>query len=265
LAASACLAWSTLLRQPYGLGGFLVVLLVLVFRWSQAIRNSGSAWKSIAVWRICVVLGALTLATFYASSLLVALRGVIHDVPRSSSAIMSHGISHNLYMGLGVPGNPWGIEWDDVKALTSAGLADQVQYGSIDHYRGLRDRYVQILVSSPVVVASIYGRKFVDSVLEVTQNRTPARRATLWGLLLLLLTAVLARARRRLTTAELTTLLAAWASFGLILLQGVLALPEHQFISPGKFAAFLGFAVLTECVLRGVLQEPADYAATVAT
>jgi hypothetical protein len=55
---------------------------------------------------------------------------------------------------------------------------------------------------------------------------------------------------------EITMLVVVWASFGVVLLQGVLAMPWHQFISPGKYAAICGFAVLGECAFRRLLQEP---------
>ena len=260
VVASVCLAWATLLRQPYGQGGFLVALLVLALRWRQSARR-GEAFLGVVPWRIGVAAAALTLATFYATSGLFALRGVLYDVARSNDAIESHGISHNLYMGLAVPGNPWGIRWDDSAALSHVGEADRVQYGSDDHYRSLRRGYFQIMLSDPLTIAQIYSGKLLESVIEVSRWSKDGHKVSLAVAFSLLLIAVPAGRRRKPSMEEITMLVVVWASFGVVLLQGVLAMPWHQFISPGKFAAICGFAVLSECGFRRLVREPIGNAA----
>ena len=254
--AGACLAWSMLLRQPYGQGGFLVVASLLAFRWFRGVQRGKTLWREAAIWRTGVILAALGLATLYSTSALFALRGILQDVPRSGHAIESHGISHNLYMGLGVPGNPWGIKWDDGAALAHIGEAGRIRYGSDDHYRSLRNSYVRIVMTEPLQVARIYAQKLVDSLFEISQSSRPERKVTLAVLAFVLLIAVLARSRSRPTPEELGMLVAVWGSLAVVLLQGVLAMPAHLFISPGKYAAICGFAILSECVARRVLRDP---------
>jgi hypothetical protein len=210
--------------------------------------NEGVSFRAV------IAAVGLVIATFYSTSGLIALRSAIFDVPRSDSAIASHGISHNLYLGLGVPGNPWGIKWDDNAALAHVGDADRVRYGSEDHYRSLRNGYLRILTTEPLAVAKIYAGKLKDAVLEVTRSDTPVRKALMSIAALVLSFAWLARSQPRLSSIELGTLVAIWASFGMVLLQGVLALPAHQFISPGKYAAICGFVILGECVARRAFQ-----------
>jgi hypothetical protein len=255
VVASVCLAWATLLRQPYGQGGFLVALLVLALRWRQSARQ-GEFFGGVVPWRLGVVVAAISLATFYATSGLFALRGVLYNVARSNDVIESHGISHNLYMGLAVPGNPWGIRWDDSAPLSHVGEADRVRYGSDEHYRSLRSGYVQIMLSDPLTIARIYCGKLLESVIEVSRRSKDSHKVSLAVALSLLLIAVPARSRRKPSMEEITMLVVVWASFGVVLLQGVLAMPWHQFISPGKYAAICGFAVLGECAFRRLLQEP---------
>jgi hypothetical protein len=207
----------------------------------------------VSYWKLALLVGIVFVATFQSTSILLSLRSALFDVPRTSS-VSSHGISHNLYMGLAVEGNPWGIKWDDGAAHADINAGGRIPYGSDQHFSNLRQRYLSIVANHPVQVAQIYANKLLHTLLVIPQKARPSLIVATCTIALLLSLALLLR-RRSTTPSEALMLFVAWASFGMVVLQGVLAMPAYQFVSPGKFASVAGFVVLLETTLRSMVRD----------
>lgn len=258
IVATFCLAWSTLLRQPYGLGGFLVVVLILAVRLFMLGRHHGFEVTARTVsWRSATAIICLAVAAFYSTSALIKVREIVYGVPRGER-IIQHGISHNLYLGLGVENNPWGIKWNDGYGYESATRIGKADYASEEHYANLWRLYFNIVLSDPIAVLKIYAGKLGSSLLVAAGD--DSRKLTKGGVAILILLTILIWSRRSPKGDEMIVALGTWAGFGTVMLQGVLALPAGGFISPGKLGALCGIVVLVEAVGRSVavrLQEKA--------
>jgi hypothetical protein len=246
IVATVSLALATLIRQPYGVGALLVAILVLIGRisyaaWIHETRLNGALYARTTV---CVFF--LSIAALYSTNILVAARSAVYEVPRGT-AMLNHGIGHNLYIGLGIKGNPWGIEWSDEYGYKAANTVNPVRYASADHFRNLWWLYVRTISSSPGAAINVYMTKLRESLQLVVKNSMG------WTLLALLLPLVVYR--RYVEPRWLSTAFAVWLGFGMVILQGVLALPSSSFISPGTLGFLCGLAILAEMAIRVVLDR----------
>jgi hypothetical protein len=252
--ATAAIAISVLLRQPYGLGGLLASAAVLALRVFAIGGQIPRPSLHGPVVRAASTVGCLFVAVFFCAQAVVAVRDAVYGIP-SSTQRLQHGISHNLYMGLGVAGNPWGIKWDDVEANKAANTVGEARYASKEHYANLWRLYLGIVEKAPLTVLHIYQAKLWDAFLVASEDdesrfaRGAAAFLVLVGLLLYL--------RRGRSPEELCLVAGVWVLFGTILLQGVLAQPWRHFISPAHVAALCGFAVLMEALARQLLRARA--------
>jgi hypothetical protein len=247
LLAAIGLAWATLLRQPYGIGGFMVASLVLALRVFK--RRDASREARLHMGRAAVAATLIVTAVFFSTHVLVAARSLLYGIPRAE-LILQHGISHNLYLGLGVPGNPWGITWSDEVGHKAATTVGQAPYASEEHFANLRYLYFKIVLAEPLAVLAIYRAKLQDAMLAVNDDERRLFRAM--ALFLLLAVPMLLVHRR--TSEETLVVVAVWAMFLTVILQGVLALPVKAFISPGEIAAKCGFAVLLGAYARTAMR-----------
>lgn len=246
--ATALLATATLLRQPFGIGGFLIAGAVLVARlvYERKFASTGR------MRRVAALAAGLVFATFFSTHALIGLRSALYGIPRGEHVIQ-HGISHNLYMGLGVPGNPWGIKWSDEEGHAHASKIGPVRYASSAHYDNLWYLYLQIALNHPLQVMKIYVDKLSETLLVISDNRH-GRLARVALLITVLLTAYMLL-RRQGAAQDNMIVFSVWGMFGIVVLQGVLALPMVTFISPGPFAGACGLAVLIAAVTRRVLRR----------
>jgi hypothetical protein len=189
------------------------------------------------------------MATFYSTSVLIKIREVVFGIPRGER-IIQHGISHNLYMGLGVENNPWGIRWDDLYAYESASRIGKVDYASEEHYANLRRLYFDIVLSDPITVLRIYVKKFGKALLIAAGD--DSRDLVKESVTILMLLSILVWVRRSPKGDETIVAVGIWAGFGTLMLQGVLAQPWGHLISPGKLGAVCGIVVLLEAVGRSI-------------
>jgi hypothetical protein len=77
-----------------------------------------------------------------------------------SDQMEQHGAWHNLYIGLGVVDNPFGITWDDNNGIEAVKKVDpKVKYLSAEYYSILRHEYFGIVLHHPRIVGAIYLEK----------------------------------------------------------------------------------------------------------
>jgi len=248
MLATLALAAATLLRQPFGVGGFFVAAVLLGTRVVR--ERGGSPGRQMP--RAAIIAAGLVLATFFSTHALIGARSVLYGIPRGEH-IIQHGISHNLYIGLGVPGNPWGIKWSDQDGFDHASKLGSVRYASSRHYDNLLYLYMQTVLNDPLVVAKIYVDKLRDSLLIISDRNY--RRLNRVAALLIILLAAHFFLRRQGASRENLLLSAVWGMFAIVLLQGVLALPLLIFLSPGPLSVACGLAVLIAAVTQRALSR----------
>lgn len=82
----------------------------------------------------------------------------------TTNLIRGHGISHNLFIGLGAEKNSWGIKWDDSSADYFAKKVNpNVQYCSEEYYQILTMKYLQFLRENPIESLKIYFLKTLSA------------------------------------------------------------------------------------------------------
>lgn len=226
------LTGAVLLRQPIGLAGVAGALTLLA--WQAASRRPSSRRGIAAAAGLALVL----LLPTQAARGLVTLRSWTSDVP-AGQRLVDHGISHNLYIGLGVYPNPWGIEWLDENARDAVARLDpSIDYATPAYFRALWRLYLGIVWRDPIGVAHLYWRKTLETLTyEELAMRLPATLALLgsawWWL----------AGKRR---AWLRALVGSTILVLLVLLQGVLAKPWWPFFYPAAFGV--------QVVLLGLLE-----------
>ena len=148
------LAALMMLRESFGLIGTIVAGLSV----GLGILRRG---RKIQVRHFAVglaVVGAIYLA-LNATSLLVSYRAHVQGVP-VGSGILSHGLFHAIYLGLGTEPNSFGIEWSDTNADNAVRARDPtVRYVSPKYYQMLSKLYFEVVWQHPLEVARIYAAK----------------------------------------------------------------------------------------------------------
>lgn len=221
-----------LIRQPIGLAGLAGALTLLAWR---AARRRPWSFRRIAA---CAGLALVLCLPTQAARGLVALRNVLSDVP-PGRRIIDHGISHNLYIGLGVYPNPWGIEWLDGNGKEAARRANpSIKYATPAYFRTLWRLYFGVVWRDPIGVARVYRRKAGETLAYEGLSTKLVAALVLLGAAWRWLPG---HARPWLRTMVGSTLLALF-----VLLQGVLAKPWWAFYYPAVFGV--------QIVLLGVLE-----------
>jgi len=129
-----------------------------------------------------------------------------------------HGISHTLYVGLGVVDNPWGIEWNDLNGEEAVKRYDSnIPYISPEYFKVIQKLYLNIIKGHPIEVAKIYWEKLK------LYGQLPHFSKYIPVMLLVLI--LLYFFQRGLITFDLA--LVGSLFMGLYILQGVLAHPLH--------------------------------------
>ena len=135
------LGWAILLREAVAIIGFVAYLAVLIFVF---VFHRPIIRKRLA---FTAALSLGVLMAYFSANIAIGTRDLLFDVEPALRPT-SHGISHNLFMGLGVKKNPWGIKWDDgatfndhVKTVNANAI-----YASHEHYAILRNKYINILM-----------------------------------------------------------------------------------------------------------------------
>jgi hypothetical protein len=228
------LAWigAILLRQPIGLIGIFMAWLAFIVE--LGIRKK---WNRSHA-QLLTALSVGSLITFLTPTGLIETRGLCYHLPPSRHVI-THGLSHNLLLGLGSGPNPWGIEWGDswgYKWIQK--FHPSVGYTTPEYYRLIGQLYWRILLHHPRDVLHIYWRKM---------GELAALPLRFWGLPLIwaygFMGATLAFVKRAPPFRNtLPYTMALWTACGIFAIQGVLAVPWVRHLYPMKF-----LLVLTTC------------------
>lgn len=153
VGAIVCLALASLVRQAIGLMGLVAGALALFYRTLAVLRTPRNLAFSLTM------LIAL-LAGYKAPAIVFAARDVAYSLPPTGQ-METHGVWHNLYIGLGAVDNPFGIKWDDNDGLEHARAIDPtVRFTSKHYYDLLRGAYFDIVIHQPLAVAKVYAEKF---------------------------------------------------------------------------------------------------------
>jgi hypothetical protein len=254
----AALAVASLLRQSIGLMGIAAsIAAVATSFWLNTKRLSSVGFYTSLLVGI-IVAG-------FAPIWILDVRDALYDLP-PTDLIEQHGIAHNLYLGLGVVDNPFGIEWLDSNADQAAKRVDpSVTYDSKQYYDILGAEYLRPLMNNPIEVLRIYSEK-----LWILLN-TPLGGAV-WagssvGMIGLLLVSLLLISRIRLRRyggwyAIDAVSIVCIVFVGFLLLQGAIFHPSMQYAFPIRMFYFLLACVCVEywTILRDCAPK-CDYSA----
>lgn len=153
VAAVICLALASLLRQPIGLMGLVAGVLAVFYR-------ALSVPRTLRNLVFCVTVLAALLVGYKAPTIVLEARNFAYNLSPTGQ-METHGGWHNLYIGLGVVDNPFGIEWRDENGFEHARALDpSVRFTSKHYYDLLRGAYFDIVTRQPLTVAKIYAEKF---------------------------------------------------------------------------------------------------------
>lgn len=143
-----------LMREPFGSIIILISAVLLLVCTVWRLRTFRIGYGALIV---------LSFASFWLAAhgteLLVKYRETAQGVP-TGRGILTHGLSHNLYIGLGAEPNALGIEWSDTYAANLVKSIDPtVLYGSPKYFEVLGRAYIDLVMRHPVEVAKIYASK----------------------------------------------------------------------------------------------------------
>jgi hypothetical protein len=246
------LGGAMLLRQPIGMIGVFCATGLLVVWFVQALRAKDRV-SALG----CVGLAILTLAQLYVPRMVLRANEIVFDLPRSP-AIAEHGISHNLYLGLGSEPNPWGIVWRDAYGHQAVAERDpKAACCSAPYFDTLWTLYLEKVREDPGTVAKIYLEK-ARKVLWMPLEGWPGRTLHYFLLLLAMLGALWWRGKRDPThdQGKLTSATALAVALVLFLLQGVLAVPEARYLYPAQLGVLVPLLLVAEGLLNRIRPWP---------
>lgn len=143
------------LREPFGFIGIAATLAALAIALMRARSHRRRGW-----WACGAGVAAIVLLTFNVANFLIEYRSKVHDVS-PGTRVASHGIAHNLYIGLGSEQNPFGIRWSDQFGIDRIRALDPgIEFGSARYFEALRSLYVQLVVEQPLEIARTYAHRF---------------------------------------------------------------------------------------------------------
>ncbi|MCB4756450.1 MAG: hypothetical protein LHV69_05350 [Elusimicrobia bacterium] len=147
------LGFTYLIRQPYGAVGIMSALGLLLLN-AKIFRKKG--WRGIC---LLIFLCTAVMTCAFVPRFLFSLRNYAYDF-RPPDAPSSHGLSHNIYIGLGIPSNPWGITYNDEFMFQKfKQLYPDVEIRSRSYYRLLWKEYLSLVSTAPLKVLRIYIEK----------------------------------------------------------------------------------------------------------
>lgn len=242
-AGLLALALASLVRESIGLMGLLVTL------GSMAVL----AWRRE---RLLPLAAATLLALVAVSTPRWVVLARDWSFPMQPAArVATHGVSHTLYLGLGVVENKWGIRYDDdYGAATATTIDPGVVFCSPEYFRLMGRLYVARWLEDPIEVVRIYLEKAWLLLAGQTMSGPPFGVYLLLGLIHLLL-ATWTRAWQRLGFVQGLVIEATALAFLLLFLaQAMAALPSQTYAMPANAFIVLMLGVIVEFLLRLVLR-----------
>ncbi|MCG9001733.1 hypothetical protein LH454_09650 [Laribacter hongkongensis] len=248
------LGLAAMLREPIGTMEFFISLGALVCVGLNQIGKTSSlrhkAWLLVLLVVVCL--------SWQMPRWVLMARDALFPI-QPASLIQTHGISHNLYIGLGAGGeNKFGINWDDSVGDAVVKSADpNVKYVSPEYFNILWREYLSRIAEDPLEVVRIYTVKLG----KILTYRLPEWAPPLWLMIIggcaLLVAGYRHHSRWDVVGFSATSivLVTSLAFIGMFITQGVLAHPDKQYAHPiGGFVLIL-FAVGFEILVLLRLQE----------
>jgi len=223
LTGTVALAFAFLLREPIGFMGFVATVMTCgMYLW----RHGASPRTIMAV----TFMAVLAIAALLMPWAVLRVRDIVFNIP-PTALTESHGIWHNLYLGLGLVSNPWGISWNDAYGIEVVKKIDPtIAYVSHDYFDALRNEYFRLVVQHPIDVVWIYAQKFVWTLGVVIP--APLSTPTIVALAVALLFAQAGRRRSgQIPTVDGALICALLFALAFIA-QGVLINPSPQYSFP---------------------------------
>lgn len=147
------LIYALMTREPIGKIGIVISCGVLLYQCYQNISMS-LLLKTLILWVIIGIIQTNVPKVFY------VWRELQSPYPIALQTTGSHGISHNLLIGLGTEPNSFGLHWDDRDGFR---IAERIQPGvkpySEQYFKILQGVYWNIVRNHPVEVFLIYIKK----------------------------------------------------------------------------------------------------------
>jgi hypothetical protein len=246
------LALGALMREP--VGSMAIIITVFVGAWALVY---GPRERRHRVGTVAILLTALVLSQ--SSRIVVAARDSAYSLDPAQYPA-THGISHTLYLGLGIVENKFGIKYLDAMGAEAVAAADpNIDPYSVAGFRKIRELYFQKWKEDPAEMIRIYFEK-TKLILsdDILANWPPL------GVLLILVIAIQAlawRAGHRGGEVRLAINLIALGFVGFFILQCVLAGPGRLYSMP--IGAFI--LVLTGIAIENVVAWGVQLAAKPAT
>lgn len=232
--STAILVITRLLRESMAFSSIVIMLVLSIWRLLR--KGDGSAKQDFFITLLGCVLA------YWSPPMVLGLRNQLWPVA-PAHLVTSHGLAHNLYIGLGAESNPWGISYhDDVYGLMAARkVKPDVIYCSPEYFRILFNLYTETLRNYPAEVARIYWSKTVKVFFfPLLWLKVP-----LWVYFTFSLLGCLCAWRYAKRTAPdiLRMIFGINAAIIFLQLQGVLTKPAFLFLHPLK----LGILLLIAC------------------
>ncbi|CAN5821330.1 hypothetical protein BH11PSE3_BH11PSE3_35870 [soil metagenome] len=247
------LALATLIREAVGLMGIAVTFGTAALLVVRALFTSpGLTGRHVGGLLLVVLLAS---AAFMAPKWVVLARDLAFDMQKGQ-LVVTHGLSHTLYLGLGFVENKWGILYYDYYGQAVAAEIDpSIVFCSPEYFQLMWKLYIGRWIEDPAEVMRIYALKGWELLARPTMYPGPP-----FGIVLLI----------GLTHLLVTTALGAWhrigfvqgqlietvalAFAGLFLAQGMMALPSHNYAMPVNAYILVLLGVIVEFFVRALLR-----------
>jgi hypothetical protein len=238
------LALASLMRESIGLMGLLVTLGTIV---PLAIRRG--RMLPLAITALLAVLAVS------APKWVVTARDAAYPDLQPAARVATHGLSHTLYLGLGVVENRWGIRYDDdYGAAVAAAVDPSIVFCSPEYFRLMGRLYLARWLEDPIEVVRIYLAKAWLLLSSYTMTGPPFGVWLALGAFHLLL-ATRTRAWQRIGFPQGLPIEGVAVSFLLLFLaQAMLALPSQTYAMPANAFIVLLLGVIVEFFLRLLLR-----------
>jgi type IV secretory pathway VirB2 component (pilin) len=221
------LAFGALLRES--IASMTVIVTLCAAGWSL--------WYGPRNWRrmsgsVAVVAAALVAAQ--SAPLITAARNSAYSLD-AAHLPATHGMSHTLYIGLGVVENKFGLKYDDAVGREAASAAAPgVLHYSTDYFRVMGELYFRKWQEDPLEVVRIYLVKLQMQVIDSVLAETPPLVVVLVVVIAIQLLAGHRRWRagERGADTRLAINLVVLAFTALFIVQGTLATPTRLYSMP---------------------------------
>ncbi len=248
-----CLSLSALFRQSIGLMGLAASVTAMCI---GLVMTRRALVAHAAILLVAVL-------SYESATLVLRLRDVAYGLP-PPKLMERHGISHNLYIGLGVDENPFGIRWEDSAGAEAASrAAPGVVYLTLEYYDALRKEYFKIVAERPLDIATVYLIKFSNALASQLPN--PLKSVKLGpAILFVAAVAALARWRGRYLAAGPADVVQLFSALYIcfFLAQGILFHYRMLYMYPVQLFLLLGLGTAIETLWRarssGAILAPSE-------